>query len=520
MKPRGNTAECKFATVFRSIIIVFLLTIIMSFVPMEVAKNIRQVKGPGQQSELKYIGQLRPRESKEIGGSKWGISCHWMVDKHDLTPGQQADQLARLGAKWGFLCPDWNRIETEKNKYDFNTSNHPLDDVVNAMVQRKIEPIIQIYGGNQLYMPVAMDPNNRQMAEAGLLLDDPVVRQAWYQYLEMLVKRYKVHVKVWEIWNEPNSKLFWQKDGKYFKTSVYDYGRVVKEAASIIRRIQPEAVVIAGSTANVPLDYLEGFLSSEGADYFDYWSVHPYCELPESRDVDIRCAKEILANHGKSTVMWQSECGLPSGKDTGGWGWGGPWNEKKHAKWVLRRLLSDVAMGMQTSIYFVLNDYPSLLEGGSDKGKIGINRKGLHFYGSWKPKPAAYAFQNLASIIDNRMEQEPYDLSLKITSFANSTLHENIRTYVLKEKTTGSPVITYWLVVPIETDFAINKIQISLPTAAIEEPVLVDLIDGSVYEVPTSNESQSVVYTKLPIADSPLVLCSRNTIELISDGKQ
>jgi hypothetical protein len=35
-------------------------------------------------------------------------------------------------------------------------------------------------------------------------------------------------VKVWGIWNEPNSDYFWQNDGKRFEPSVEAYGSVVK----------------------------------------------------------------------------------------------------------------------------------------------------------------------------------------------------------------------------------------------------------------------------------------------------
>lgn len=325
MKQTGSAIEHMIANACRVMAIVSLAVMALFILPATAAdakRDMGPAKGPGRQSDLKCLGQLRPRRSEEIGGSRWGVSCHWIVDQHELTTKQRVEQLARLGAKWAFLCPDWDRIETQKGKHDFNSPGHPLDDVVDGMVRRKITPIIQIYGGNRLYMPVALDPNKRQLADAALLLDDPAVRQAWHRYLEAMVRRYKAHVKVWEIWNEPNSGAFWQRKGKNFSTPVSDYGRIVKEAISVIRHVQPEAVIIAGSTAHVRLDYLKGFLSSEGAGFFDHWSVHPYGELPESKDAEIRRAQEILADHGRPSVMWQTECGFPSSGDTGGWGWG------------------------------------------------------------------------------------------------------------------------------------------------------------------------------------------------------
>ena len=342
--------------------------------------------GPAREAGLERLGQLRLRRSEGIGGSEGGVSCHWIADEHSLEIQQRLEHLSALGIKWAFLVPDWDRIEREKGKYDWNGPSHRLDDVVTGLVRRKITPIMQIYGGNRLYMPAQMDPNQRQLADAAKLLDEAEVRQAWHRFLEALVRRYQPHVRVWEIWNEPNGPWFWQTP-----TSVKDYGRMVKTVAEIIRRAQPEALILAGSTANVPRDYLEAFLSSDGAGSFDHCSVHPYGELPEASDGQILSAAELLRTRGKSPVLWQSECGFPSSADTAGWGYGGAWDETKHAKWVLRRLLSDAALGMPVSIYFVLHDYPGMLEGGPNRGQMGTNRKGLYWYGSWERKPAAHA---------------------------------------------------------------------------------------------------------------------------------
>jgi len=343
--------------------------------------EFRQDTGPAaglaREARLACLGRLRQRRSEEISGSRWGVSCHWIADDHPLGIHDRLEHLSVLGVKWVLLVPDWDRIEQEKGRYLWNDPSHRLDDVVTGLVRRRIAPVIQIYGGNRLYMPAFADPNQRQLAAAAKLLDDPAVRQAWHRFLEALVRRYQAHVRVWEIWKEPNGPWFWQAPA-----SVKDYGRMVKAVAEIIKRVQPEAVILAGSTANVPRDYLEAFLASEGAGSFDHWSVHPYGALPEATDASIRDIAKLLHTRGKSPLLWQSECGFPSSTDTAGWGYGGPWDETKHAKWVLRRLLSDAALGMPVSMYFVLHDYPGMLEGGPNRGQMGINRKGLYWYGS------------------------------------------------------------------------------------------------------------------------------------------
>ena len=479
----------------------------------EFRRDTGPAAGPAREAGLARLGQLRLRRSEEINGSRWGVSCHWIADEHPLKIEERLEHVSALGVKWAFLVPDWDRIEQEKGRFVWNTPSHRLDDIVTGLVRRKITPVIQIYGGNRLYMPAGADPNRRQLADAAKLLDHPAVRQAWHCFLEALVRRYQPHVKVWEIWNEPNGPWFWQTPA-----SVKDYGRMVKAAAEIIRRVQPEAVILAGSTANVPPDYLEAFLASAGAGSFDHWSVHPYGELPEASDPRIRDVRELLRTRGKSTVLWQSECGFPSSADTAGWGYGGPWDETKHAKWVLRRLLSDASLDMQVSIYFVLHDYPGMLEGGPNRGQMGINRKGLYWHGSWERKPAAHAFAHLSSLLDDRFEPvaATQQVGFEITAPAPLTAPktELIKTYRLKHKVSGQPALVYWLSVPMATKFRPARVTVTWPGGELAQPVLVDLLDGGVYALPHEVRPGQLRFEKLPLADSPLVVCSREAVEL------
>jgi len=501
---------------------VVVLTVVSVFLPAEgkdltdreregVKRHAGPATGPAGTCGLTCIGNVRHRRSEEISGSPWGVSCHWITDKHDLTTEQQLEQLATLGAKWGFLVPNWDLIETRKGTYDWNGPAHRLDDAVHGMVRRKISPIIQIYGGNRLYTPVSpvdVPPG----VEVPKLTTDSQAKKAWFAWIEALVRRYCAHVKVWEVWNEPNTEWFWKP-----KPDPQLYGRMVKEVAQIVRSVDSQAIILAGSTAHMPLDFLRGFLESEGADSFNFWSVHPYADRPEQTEDDIRRVQEVLASYKKSPVVWQSECGFPSNADTAGWGYGGPWDEVKHAKWLLRRFLCDASIGMKVSIYFVLNDYPALLEGGPRKGRMGINRKGLHSGESWERKPAAHAFANLAALIDDRFETKRLRLDFAVVEpgpYAPVSAR-NLRTCTYIEKQTGAPMICYWLDVPMRTETKAGTIRLGRVDQEMRQPVLVDLLDGRVYEaVGRRSTDGSIVFDALPLADSPLVLCSASVVPL------
>lgn len=473
-----------------------------------------------RQSGFECLGRMQPRRSDEIVGSQWGVSCHWIADRHALSVEQRLDQLAQTGAKWALLSPSWDFIERKKGEYDWNSPDHRLDEVVEGLAKRKILPIMQVYGGNHLYTPFSplLAPEVKAPPQPGTevpkLLGDPAARTAWHNFLDALARRYHRQAKVWEVWNEPNSAWFW-KPGP----DPAAYGRMVREVAQIVRRVAPEAIVLAGSTASVPQDFFKGLLKSDGGRSFDFASCHPYAGVPEDQDGAINSLKQLMASHGKSTALWQSECGFPSSGDTSGWGWGGPWDETKHAKWLLRRLLCDAALGMRASIYFNIHDYPSIIEGGPRNGQAGPNRKGLYRWGSWEPKPACFAFANLSNLIDDRLQAKPMPATVELLAAGSfdKASSQSVRTYALADKTTGAPVVAYWLSVPMQTVAVPGKIKLCLAGGRLHDMVLVDLLDARVYAIPPSQvavttDADATMFTELPLSDSPLVLCGRSLV--------
>ena len=83
-------------------------------------------------------------------------------------------------------------------------------------------------------------------------------RRAWTSFLRRLVARYgpggafwvgrsePLPVRVWQIWNEPNFKLFWRP-----RPSPRGYARMLKISARAIRRKDPRARIAAAGVAPV-----------------------------------------------------------------------------------------------------------------------------------------------------------------------------------------------------------------------------------------------------------------------------
>ncbi len=91
---------------------------------------------------------------------------------------------------------------------------------------------------------------------------------------------------------------------------------------------------------------------------------------------------------------------------------------------------------------------------------------------------------------------------------------ELIKTYQLKHKASGQPALVYWLGVPMATKFQPSRVTLTWPGAELAQPVLVDLLDGNVYALPHEIRPGQLHIQNLPLADSPLVVCSRDAVEL------
>ena len=93
---------------------------------------------------------------------------------------------------------------------------------------------------------------------------------AWLKYVEAVVTRYKKVVNEWEIWNEPFGQ------GK-------DYAIMVLATAELIKRIQPDAVVLVTAITDADrVDVLEALKTANRLDLVDYWVYHPYARNPDT----------------------------------------------------------------------------------------------------------------------------------------------------------------------------------------------------------------------------------------------
>jgi hypothetical protein len=150
----------------------------------------------------------------------------------------------------------WRGLEPERGRYAYLDK---LDAIVDAAVARGIRPVIT----------VAETPGwANGGADAWVPPDDP---DDYASFIGMLAKRYAGRVDAWEVWNEPDIKLFWRP-----QPDAARYATLLIKASDAIRAANPRATVVGGSIAFGNVAFVRALYDHGAKGSFDALSVHPY----------------------------------------------------------------------------------------------------------------------------------------------------------------------------------------------------------------------------------------------------
>ncbi len=479
---------------------------------------------------IDYAGKIKPKNSSEIIASPFGIQA-----------GTNEDSLlvkaAQIGVKWTRLIATWEGVEKEKGVFNWEKT----DEAIEAVLKYGITPFVTITNGNRLYSGTGKYDDPKLAALYGKSPSPPVGSQeemdAWLSFVGAVIERYKDRIIYWEIWNEPNHRKFWGA-----LPSAEDYGRLVKVTAEKIRSIHPAAKIIAGSTAGIDPVYNDTFLSQCDPENLDIISFHQYDALPENRAFQIDVYLEVLDRHNPKLEIWQGECGFPSSSRTTGYRARAPWGLNIQAKWLLRQSIVDTYYCRATlSNYFLLVHegtmtpelnrpemsgmdsifgYPE--RNGSRMHFEGVNEKCILFRNNYQPKPAFYAYQNLCALWTQEYRPFPVKYDLKVVDqgvFYGIGEYEDafpsvplVATYLAEN---GNNLVAWWLPWNMQEYLPeLATITIDLPGINFSDPVLIDPLNGDVYEINIQKTNEGSKLQEVKLADYPLIVVERSTLKL------
>ena len=424
-------------------------------------------------TQYDYLGPIRPRHAKEIALSNWSVGlASFPVDVGDYSP-----LLGALGVKSVRFKSEWARTEKTKGVYDWTW----LDERVNGLVAQGIKP----------WIIVSNDPVYPGPAGANLP-NGPEEGPAWDAWLATMVTRYRSSVNEWEIWGTPNGLI-----------TIPEYAKLVARSVAIIRAAQPEATIIVpslqGSNQNdyVYTTSLFSQLRILGAlpliNEISYY--YPIAD-PEQSGTPTSLRSVISQNADtRHLTIRQSAGSAPSKPVSNGPMASYSWTEAMQAKWILRRMMSDLGSDIPTNIH-------ALLEPLYSQGLIEDDpHEPVHF------KAAYAAIQNVTAIFDQRVA--------KVPSFTTSLSSSTYACMGYRRGDVDKPMVVAWRKgMPSGT---VNPgVSVSFTVSSrFSDPVLVDLYTGIIQDLPetawTSDET-GTSFMELRLRDYPMLIAESEVV--------
>ena len=270
--------------------------------------------------------------------------------------------LKEVGAKWDRSDLWWHKIEPVNGKFDFAFSDYIVSEFEKHGVS--LLPILD-YGA-------AWFDNC-----AGPITEKE--RKEFANYVYKVVKRYP-QITYWEVWNEPNLKMFWKHT-----PNAKLYAELLKTTAEAARKANPNVKLVGGVLAGAQWDYIEDMYLAKAKDYFDVFSYHYYrANMPDEEvETEILKVKAMMSRFGDGEKpVWISEMGVSSHPKHGV-------DYNTQAAYLVRNYIVALSFPWIEKIFqFDMINWGDEIEGPWD-GHLGL------IEASRKKKPSFYAYSNM-----------------------------------------------------------------------------------------------------------------------------
>ncbi len=469
---------------------------------------------------VRKIGDVLYKSSAEIKNSRIGLGLEKLDrDLYDPTPCY--DKIAELGVKWIRIQSGWCRTEKTKGSYDFSW----LDIIVDNLLKRGLTPWMCLCYGNGLYTP---DANNKYGAVGRPPIKTETERLAWDNYIKACVAHYKGRVNYYEVWNEPDGNFCWRTG-----VSAKEYSEFAERTAKAAKSVDQNAKIIAGAF-HAEQVFINDVLKSGCADFIDYVSYHRYKYMPDNgvcKFVDN--TKAIIKLYSDKIGLIQGETGTQSQYSPNGALPRSNWTERKQTKYLLRKIMIDLATDIFFTSYFTAVDiYENIHTDTGEKTKSMYGFFGLlgeNFdesgtpLGTYFEKESYRAFKTLCAVMSGNVKK--VDLPMYFTSSYSSFVGREdergqddfggIYSFGF-EKESGAKALVYWKGSEILTsDF---ESTVSFNAFGLNNDVkMIDLYDGSVYEIGNDilkKDDGKLFFEHIAVKDYPLMITFGDFVDI------
>lgn len=266
-------------------------------------------KGIQSKSEELSFGIITP-----VSNDKAGVNAFFGMAP--FTPGALEGKLfaKESGVKYGAIYNTLYWRDAPPNWKEKNPQWENADRKLEKFRKLGVIPVMGLWG-----IPLWTGISN-VIPKTNTELSDEII-QGWHDYTYSVATRYKYDIKHWIIWGE------FMRDPLNVRASMYI--RLLKAAASAIRKADPKAVIVGfgedtarkeGDTWSL-IPQLEAHFKLGSLDYVDAVGLdsYTYPASPESMEFGkmLDVLKETIRkyNHGRDKDIWITEVGV-KGLDT------------------------------------------------------------------------------------------------------------------------------------------------------------------------------------------------------------
>jgi polysaccharide biosynthesis protein PslG len=203
-----------------------------------------------------------------------------------------------LGVEWIRSAFFWSKMEKEPGVWDFTFYDKLI---LEAEKYNKKVLIILTYDVSWIHKE---GEKGRNVTPQNL--------KYYLNYVKIVAERYGDRAAGFEIWNEPNTPMFW-------KGSDSDFFELTKRTTELLKQIVPDKPVAVGSIFYHPImfgkSYLKKMIVSGALNYADAVSLHPYGLSLTASAKRVAAADKLIKDYGYDKEIWITEIGVT----TGGW---------------------------------------------------------------------------------------------------------------------------------------------------------------------------------------------------------
>ncbi len=231
-------------------------------------------------------------------GSRFGIGAFVLNRYQDNELDKAISSIKKLDATWSREEFVWSELEPIRGEWRW--------EIYDEKVKKLNKAGINILGLLDYSAPWATEDAKRMDSDKY-----PPNIVAWENYIRQVAKHYDGQVTYWEIWNEPNSPVFFRP-----APDAQKYFELLSVAYKTIKDINPSAKIVLGGIAGVDTTYLDQLLIFGANKYCDIVAIHPYPNQfripPESNGLSENLKEIDIVAQKFAKPIWITEIGWPT----------------------------------------------------------------------------------------------------------------------------------------------------------------------------------------------------------------